>query len=220
MESIQVSDAAKWPYICMLYAGFKNDLSTLAIGTGTLISPVLILTAGHVVYDGHKGWASSVTARFRSDPATDQPAATFRTTTQWTSVDASRPDSVESAYDVGVVVLKQPVDLTLGIRPLPVETSNDSGLRAMTLSVAGYPASPPPVGTLYGASSTLSDLTPTRLHYPIATVDGMSGGPVYDFDVSSSTRTIRGVHTSLGSALRITEGILSLLLDWKKEFRP
>ena len=215
-------DAKSWPYIAFLRMHFPNQAAGVdSVGTGTLIAPRLILTAGHNIFDYVRGgFAQSVEATLGAQPRVRVQAQTMRTTRQWVEQD-SRIQLGTSAFDFGVVVLREPLDSN--IRPLRAETTDGKVLREMLLNVAGYPASD--LGSLYGARSKPDSINDTRIFYPIETYPGMSGGPVFDYDAASGVRTIRGIHTAwppglLPTALRITENVLSLIMAWQGEFRP
>lgn len=232
------ADAVSWPYIGYIQAYFPDPEypGGYSVGTGSLIGPRLVLTAGHIVFDPLQGGkARDFVVRFGGPAGLACRTRQAETTTQWRDRDAYADVSSVSAFDVGVIVLPEAVDRY--VAPLPFQTASDSMLAGMTLNVAGYPAYPAEMrGTLYGGRFHLlqdgalpaiaASLESFRLFYPAATVPGMSGGPVYDFDPVSGIRTLRGIHTSsppwigLGSALRIAENIYELLLEWTAAYRP
>jgi V8-like Glu-specific endopeptidase len=240
LEDLLPADASQFPYIGYVETTFPNPTmgpGGREIGSGTLIAPRLVLTAGHIVYDSHQGGqAVSITVRFAGSQA-----LTFAGLTQvdfpveWRQPRSNLDTSLVSPVDIGVIVLPQPIDRF--VTPMPFQTASDTMLTGMSMNIGGYPAFPPsgPRGALWGRNfgllqgpSVLGELAQYesfRLFYPVATLPGMSGGPVYDYDADSQTRTLRGVHTSFidgfcASALRVTEGIYQLIQHWVTTYRP
>jgi glutamyl endopeptidase len=218
----QQAEASSFPFVAYLKVVFPFQAKTgkFTVGTGTLIAPRLILTAGHVVYE-QAAFAQSIIVTLGGTSGRTIRAEEVETTQQWIQTDSSL-QSPTSAFDYGVVVLPAPVDSL--IAPLQVETASDHDLLGMTLNVAGYPDSAKPLGTLFGGRAAVSDLSGHRLFYPINTYPGMSGGPAYSFDQTTGQRAVRGVHTALlnglGTAVRINENVHSLIAEWKQRFRP
>jgi V8-like Glu-specific endopeptidase len=220
-------DARNYPFIAQITTVFSRQTTG---GTGTLIGPRLVLTAGHVVYDPTWGGDALRFLLTLGGPTRYQTSSTvWRTNDVWRNRDALLGTTrALSGADFGVVVLDAPIDAL--VRPLHVETTPQEAFNAMQLNVAGYPVPPHANGqTLFGASSPpLPDAFPefqaTRVFYPIQTLAGMSGGPLWDLEPRSQVRTLRGVHTSIvqgiGSALRITNNVLALIHQWQHQFRP
>lgn len=215
-------DARDWPYICYLQVRYPTTpANSISVGTGCLIGERTVLTAGHVVYNALRGgWATVVQATLGGESRTTFVTNVVRTTREWIEQD-SRIQNPNSAYDVGVVVLPKPA--SPAVSALPFAVTDNSSLAGMLLNVAGYPITPPnTLGSMYGARSTPASVGDFRVTYPIRTREGQSGGPVYTFDPVTQTRTIRAVHTSftanVGSSLRITPAIESLIKAWLTEF--
>lgn len=228
-------NVASLPYVGAVKSTWPNGTQTGA--TGTLIAPRVILTAAHVVHDRHRGvgdgpkdsFASVVDLTFGG--TVSRQANKYFTTSQWVESYSGLPvtDPVRSLspYDYAVIVLEKPID-TL-VRPArPPETTPDAFLASLSLQAVGYPAGYQgiPFGQLWGGASVPSSVTDFRIGYPMTTLGGMSGGPVYDFDQASNQLTIRGIHTSapfadgFGNALRITSEVHDWIFDRLKESRP
>jgi V8-like Glu-specific endopeptidase len=218
-------NARDYPFIGFVRAFFSSAKPDVyAVGTGTLIGPRVVLTAGHVVFDRQYGgypWRIDVTLGGAQRFTTQ--GVQVRTTTQWVETD-SYSNSPISAFDYGVIALANPVDNL--VRPLTsIETTPSEVLRTLSVNVAGYPITPAStLGSLYGAITPLSSFNDFRLFYPVLTRSGMSGGPVFDVDSATSFATIRGVHTSIvngqGSGVRVTANVHAMIQQWLMEFRP
>jgi glutamyl endopeptidase len=222
----ELVDARQWPYIGFIQSHFPSQaVGAYSVGTGTLIGPRVVLTAGHVVYDrGKGGAATSIQVTLGGPQRFTVRAIEYQTTVQWIEQDSITQSPV-SAFDFGILVLADPVDRF--VTPLLFETMSAEALAGMSLNVAGYPIND--LGNLYGARSApilspaLAAYNDFRLFYSIQSRPGMSGGPVYTLDATGA-RIIRGVHTSLfggmGSAVRITANVFNLLHQWLMTYRP
>lgn len=221
-------EARRFPFIAQILSYFPHLNGRFAVGTGTLIGPRVVLTAGHVVFDGLKGgYASAWRVTLGGADEHIMQATVARTTRQWMRNDAyAAPENAESAFDFGVVVLPDPVDVA--ISPVPLETMRSEVLRSRMLNVAGFPAAQYSRGQLYGTKSVPVAVKKSRIFYPISTKRGMSGGPVYDSvkpsGAAAPERTLRAIHTSFsrgyGCGLRITPSVLQLVRKWLTEFAP
>ena len=218
---LKPADPAKFPNVVHVLSVFPRGTT---VGSAALIGPRVLLTAGHVVYDPRLGNA----ARHFSIAIGGRPrrilyANLWQTTGRWIKKDSHLDDfgRAQSLADVGVIILDEPIDV---VTPLfPVETTPREPLGAMRLNVAGYRAQTPPnPKRIYRASFVPTRLTKTRMYYPVRTIGGMSGAPIYQF--ISGQRTIRAIHTShvnhFGNGLRITTAIFNLITQWLAEFHP
>lgn len=227
---ILAAEASKFPWIGYITSTFPNDRSG---GTGSLIAPRLVLTAAHVLFDPVSRQQTRRTkVIFGGSSQSSYESTEVDFPIQWRTGGTPVSHSLVSPYDIGIVVLPEAIDRV--ITPVQFQTASDGMLDGMTVNVAGYPILNGRQSTLYGRSSTLrrgatlgnlEQYSSWRLFYPVDTLKGMSGGPVYDFDPASNVRTIRGIHTSLidrsyASALRINEDIYELLQFWITKYRP
>ena len=224
------SDASNFPWVGYIQTSFPNPTygpGGLEIGTGSLIAPRLVLTAGHIVYDRNQGGqAVSVDITFGGPGGLRVVSAHVDFPVEWRSpTTALDANELYSPVDIGVVILDEPIHGQ--VTPVPFQTASDAMLTGMLLNVLGYPGYPPegPRGTLWGNDFHLLPNLTYRMFYPVATLPGMSGGPVYNLDAVSHIRTIYGVHTSFvdgvgGCALRIDEGIYALIQHWVMTYRP
>jgi V8-like Glu-specific endopeptidase len=214
-----------WPWVGFVRSFFPRMAGSYTVGSGSLIDPHLILTAGHVVFDPSRGgYPNAVDVAIGGQQRKVVPSSVFRTTVQWKETDSLTLNPV-SAYDVGAILLADPIDPGLAT-PIQPPAGPAPDLSSTSLNVVGFPADSDKIGQLYGAQSfpTPTTLDAFRIFYPITTLGGMSGGPVYEVD-SAGQIIIRGVHTSynsddgLGSALRMTDGIVSVINTWLREVR-
>jgi V8-like Glu-specific endopeptidase len=175
-----------FPYntICFL------QTSRGSTGTGTLIAPQVVLTAGHVLSNG-----GTPVASVRVTAGADLSAATEA---------RRRPGRPGSVVVPGARIRLHPRrDLAVAILPRAVTSPNRFMLlqprgdrnTATLLTVAGYPCDKP-LGTLWAHSDRvrLADLTVDRMSYRMDTCPGHSGGPIWLLG-NAGTRILLGVHT-------------------------
>jgi len=191
-----------------------------AQGTGILIHPKAILTAGHNIFDPTLGGqAVQILARMGSGNRSWMSASSCDTTQQWQSQDSSSSARAFSGFDIGIVFLADSADANpsqIAFGALP-----DASLLNQTIFLNGYVGEDPP--PFIEANARLSQVDTRRLYYPIRTKGGNSGGPVYLANPNASGTLVVGIHTSLvpettvngcGSATRITTDISSLINSW------
>ncbi|HEX6986081.1 MAG TPA: trypsin-like peptidase domain-containing protein [Planctomycetaceae bacterium] len=197
-------NAALWPAVCRLKIAFPaspdGSRVTWVGGSGCLIGPRLVLTAGHNVYNfvpalGRSTFALGGVAIF---PGPREVAIERgETNDQWAGEAGGRL-SFASQYDVGVFSLQERLPFEV-FRPKFV--ADDDRLRTGGVNVVGYPIVPPLgpngqqylYGTLFGGLTEV-EVGPGRFAYPMRMMEGVSGGPVYIKD--GTTRVVCGVHNS------------------------
>ncbi len=223
--------AAPWRMICNLR--FQGPLSA-GVGTGWLVGPTTVLTAGHCVHDPRiGGWATQITVtpglnRDRR-PHGQVIARRFSSTQSWIA------DQNED-HDLGVIHLDAdatPVDRdsaalgdALGFFGLAVRS--DADLAGSFIHVAGYP------GELargfgkemWGHRSRVTAVTERRVFYDVDTTAGQSGGPAFTIEDDPARPTAVAIHAygtggtpaHLGiianSAPRITTEVFDMIERW------
>ncbi len=206
---VAVTEQAPWCWICSLVVTTGDQ--RWGLGTGWLVGPRTVITAGHCLHTRRGGWVRQVEvlvgrnegARLSAHVSTD-----FRSVRGWT-------EEKSWEYDYGAVILPEPVRVSgsFGCRVLP-----DGTLRQLRYAhVAGYPDDCPPPGALWGSSRSLTEVQARGLLYPISTFTGQSGGPV--FFKQGPERYVVGIHTYGGPlanyATRITEDVYNNIMAWR-----
>ncbi len=203
----QVDEDNDFPFVGML-AFHDADGDYLHRCTGTLISPTVVLTAAHCTLGTAKAYAYfdvEVVADFRENPSGIKGKP-------YTSPDFN-PNTLSN--DVGVVVLKTPVQLsdypTVVEEGFLSEQKAHNGLKDATFTVVGYggTAGSPPPNLMFDlfrrfALAPYGGLTQNNLHLQAnpnatglgGTCFGDSGGPIF----WDETLTIVAV-TSWGDAI-------------------
>lgn len=210
---INPTTAYPWRAICALRIRSKTGKNY--VGTGWLISPRTLITAGHCVYmQNEGGWVDSIevipgmngTAR----PYNSGFGATFRSVTGWTK-DGNRD------FDYGAIILNgnyRPGD-TVGY--FGFATRSDDEIKSLTLNLSGYPADKGSADQQWFMARKPSAVSTRVITYDIDTFGGQSGSPVWF--MQNNSRYAIGIHTnghnSGNSATRIVSDVYTNLSNWK-----
>lgn len=246
-----VSDPTAIPYrrICQInYKAPRPNSTRLSPkrGTGWLIGPRVMLTAGHVVLDlVNKGHPENLCSDFLIAPGRVKQgsgldaapyglyrAARLMAHPRWlTECD---PD-----YDIGCIYLDRPVPGRVGYWGFAA--FDDSALEGAEVNLAGYPVEGPPedpdsapIPIKYNGMKAfwhrnrLDRLAPQRLYYAVDTSSGQSGAPVWMRQSAQEPPVVVGVHAygfkssdtgddRANSATRITPELITMIRQWMTE---
>jgi glutamyl endopeptidase len=213
-----------WRMICALE--MRGPSGAGAIGTGWLVGPRTLLTAGHCVHSGRffGGWASEIAVSPGRNGGTF-PFDTVRST-RFASVDAwigrEDPD-----FDIGCVHLDQPIGERLGwfaIGALPPKE-----LEGCLVNVSGYPVDRGDGTEQYHHRNRVLRVSERRLFYDVDTYGGQSGAPVWIHESIKAPPLVVGIHAygtsgtppafhiEANSAPRIIPEVLDRIRAWVKE---
>jgi glutamyl endopeptidase len=203
-----------WRAICSLKITAKDGSKW--IGTGWLVAPRTVITAGHCVFmHDHGGWAKSIEVipglNDASRPYGSGISSNLRSVTGWTN-------SKNRDYDYGAIILpanSRPGDLT-GYFGFGVKT--DAYLMSSVLNLSGYPGDKGGNQQWFMALKPKS-VTSRVIKYDIDTFGGQSGAPVWV--KVGDIRTCVGIHTngdlSGNSATRIVTPVFNNIQSWKNQ---
>lgn len=204
------------PYNTIAYLYIRWSNGTASRGTGFIIDRDSVATAGHVVHNKTKGWATSITVRPGANGADNFPygafeASNFFSTTGWTR-------DADSDYDYGIININGTFPSSIGTFGYGVATtSNFSGRFARIL---GYPADPKldtdkPLYTQWYHSGT-TDLLTRKVLYDADTSSGQSGAPVYitNENIARAIHTGSAPSSNANRGTRITQAVFDNLQDW------
>lgn len=231
----EVENAKRWPYLPLtrLIINFEKRPDRNYAGSGSLIGPSHILTAGHNVYDhkDHLEEAKRIIVRptlHQSIFPREVQVSRIYTTKKWLENGNNTED------DIALLILSEPIGYEVGwhglsfynperfIRP---DASNPKPLNESGIRVAGYPGIKPKTekevcNSMWVGKSKIYHVEGNLLKYDIDTGKGQSGSPVI---LGKDLHEIIGVHTRGGDendanprnmGVYITREKLGLLVTW------
>lgn len=211
-----------WNKICALYILGTNNSEIR--GTGWLIAPRVVITAGHNVFSQKNlgGWAREVVATASLDggyrPYGERRAAGFDAHPDW--IANGGPDA-----DVGCIYLDKPFDLKIGEKYFYPVASEPSTLLGRRIKVLGYPTDLKMARVQYEHEGEARHLHGTSIYYDVDTHGGQSGAPIFVKEGDSFACDVAGLHAYgdyngspypiTNSGPIFTSAIVNLLQDWR-----
>ena len=202
-----------WRRICALRIQFPSGATYR--GTGFLIGPRAVATAGHCVYlHNQGGWARKVTVipgcNGSSTPYGQAESGSLRSVGGW--VTSRKPES-----DYGCVMLPAGTFGGRNLGSFGFAAFDSAALLAQAAVLAGFPGDKP-FAELWGASRFIKTVTAKTLIYNTASMGGQSGAPVYV--KRNGQRYVVGIHnygaTTGNSATRVTKPVYDRLRAWSQ----
>ncbi|HET9530914.1 MAG TPA: serine protease [Blastocatellia bacterium] len=208
-----VPDATQspWRHICALRIRTKTNKDY--VGTGWLIGPRTIMTAGHCVYmHDHGGWAKSISV-IPAMEGQSQPYGVYKST-RFSAVDGWTVNR-DSDFDYGVILLNEPVGNQAGW--FAFAAFGEDLLRSVDANISGYPADREAAARQFFHARKIVRASHRRIYYEIDTYGGQSGAPVW-LKVNGK-RVAVGVHTTGSSTANfgtlITKEVFNNMRRWK-----
>jgi V8-like Glu-specific endopeptidase len=220
-KQVLETDLSPWRMICALE--IESQDGRPYVGTGWLIGPRTVITAGHCVYDEVElsGWASRITVipgrNGAQRPFGEFESTRFSTTDRWKS--ERDPD-----YDYGAIHLAD--DLGSKVGTFAVGVMPDAALRNRLVNVSGYPAPRGNGADQYFHANRVKAVSNRRVFYDIDTEGGQSGSPVWTYEDGNKTPIVIGIHaygvggTPAGIDVRANSGprilpeVLKVIRTW------
>jgi V8-like Glu-specific endopeptidase len=210
----EITETTQWPYL------FHSQLtihfpSGKYGGSGILVGPQHLLTAGHNVYDPDtKEWATRIIARLglrdKVVPFGELEAVKIYTFEEW--IHKKDPN-----FDMALITLNKPIGLQTGWCGLLC--LEDSDLLSEEVHVTGYPGDKG-FNQMWSMSHVIKTVEPEKIFYEIDTFGGQSGGGIW-IDQRDNPYAI-GIHT-LGeggkyggnSGVRLSQGkFTQVITEW------
>ncbi len=221
-DRVRILDTSEspWRMICGLHIR-AGGLSYR--GTGWLVSPKTVVTAGHCVYDSHTmgGWATSIEVT----PGLDREQEPFgKTESRNFSSVAGWIEDRDPDQDFAAIHLDEAFGDSIGW--FPISVPNDEELVNGSVHISGYPADRGYGREQHHHKNRVRHMTKERLFYEVDTYGGQSGSPVFVIDPQSGVPRAIGIHAygiggtpngfgiTANSGPRITSEVADLIRSW------
>lgn len=193
-----------FPYSACAFVAATYSNGETYIGSGSMISPDTVLTAGHVIYNKNlKQWPKSVTVY----PGIDGSYAPFgqSNSTKLASL-LGWTRRFDSKYDIGMIRLDDPIGINTGWFGL-----TSTAKTGLTVTSTGYPGDKPKQ-TMWTNSGKISSITQNNVYYRLDTFGGQSGSAVYN-----SSNQIVAVHAYAQYHRNFGTRTNSTIINWVKK---
>jgi V8-like Glu-specific endopeptidase len=227
-----VADTTSYPWraVVRIEAHFPKEAADEFIqGTGAMIDPFHVLTAGHVVYDAPEGgWPDQIKVIPGEQGAASAPFGVAYGTLERTYqnfVNNDNQGTYDEHGDVGLITLDRALGDTTGWFAYGYN-DDDSYFQGLGLNTAGYPGDQGYDGyhqyRQYGPiSGPSADGQILSWNYSsLSSIAGQSGSPLWVYDATTNERTLYAVldsgndATQTGYASRITSSVYNDLQSW------
>jgi len=222
-----IKENTKFPFctVCKLFITWKDG--TKSQGSGTVVGPYHVLTAGHVLYRKSRGgWFSSIEIvpgydGLASTPGEMRPFGTFDY--QQSVVDGRWSSNEDTDYDIGVLLTSTRIGDKTGY--MGFMSLEDRQLTNLDVHMAGYASDRDNAKRLCYNTAPISRVSDTRFYYKMATGEGESGAGVFKMELKSLLEApkcwVVGIHTmgdrSENSATRLNDEWANRIIRWRKD---
>lgn len=215
-DRVKISTTTVYPWRAICALRMTAADGTHWIGTGWLVGPRTVITAGHCVYMHNQGgWASSIEVipglNGAARPYGSCVSSVLRSVKGWT-------DSKKREHDYGAIIL--PANCALGNQTgyFGYSVKDNSFLMPAVLNMSGYPGDKGG-NEQWFMSKKAKNVSDRVITYEIDSMGGQSGAPVWV--KIGEERYCVGIHTngdgSGNSATRIVKEVFDNIKGWKAE---
>lgn len=231
---VRVANASKYPYSCV--AALWIDIGPgkpYLHGTGVLVSPNLVLTAGHNLYNflGRRGnRASGVHVYFALNGKSTQATRVYVSNKNFITI-REWADDRNKGFDYAGIILPTKVGSRFGWMSLQARGEGDYHIAVNNL---GYPLDcpkgaanqcPQPGTTQWHDQGRILEVEPNTLAHTIDTAGGVSGGPIFSYHPGTKNRyRVVGLHTrgladpTRNLAVRVTSTVVKDICFWASKY--
>lgn len=192
-----------WCSICRLNIQVKlnNGKKLNGTGTGWLVAPGVIVTAGHCLF----ARVSKLQKKFRwinsiqVIPGYNHPGKykdSFKVTSRDCHVPPEYIATKHPAYDFGLIIFR-PDSYRVPYHFKLIEEKYDEVVpySRQPITITGFPSRMKVQGGMYWHGRDVKNLNSSMVQYNADTSEGQSGAPAYVFSKSSETLRVVGIHT-------------------------
>ncbi len=217
-DRVRIHETTGFPWRTICSLTITTTTGEQLSGTGFMVSPRTVITAGHCVFlPSFGGWVARVDV-VPGHNGRDRPYSTV-TTTEFRSV-RGWTEELSREFDYAAILLPPGQGLP-ELGHLGYAVYDEASLLGAYLNVAGYPIDKPE-GTLWWAARASKAVRRGAIVYDLDTEAGQSGAPVWRLD-AQGRRLVVGIHTNGkaqgNSATRITDEVFANIQRWAEEGR-
>ena len=209
----KITAIRKYPFRTIARIQVQYQDGTVECGTGAMISPKLVATAGHVLINSNGSRPKSIKMQFGQNGS-----EVFYETSSWRAYiyrggfETDRP--VEADYGF-IALWDDTVSKATGYMGIQTAPSLDD-----RLFTAGYPGDKGPY-YMYGATGLIQYMNGDLIYHTMDTYGGQSGSPVYITDKANSPYLVAmhtaGTYTSGGAPVNLARRLDPGLFQWLKD---
>lgn len=202
------------PWRCVCQLVIEGLHAQEVLGTGWLVGPRTLITAGHNLYSFAAKRGASRIWVLPGRSGDNVPFGYFQTNSF--AVHPLWQSKGDPMHDVGAIRLPTPIGDRLGWFGYAAHT--DAQLQNLVVNNAGYPADKP-IGTQWFNAGRIGKVDPNVLTYGLDTEEGQSGSPVFYF-TADQRRIVVAIHAYGGCpenrGIRITPALHAAITSWNQ----
>jgi V8-like Glu-specific endopeptidase len=215
-DRVQIKNTRTTPWNKICHLSIQTSTGKRYLGTGFIVGPRTIITAGHCVYfHSQGGWAKEIIVTPGRDgasvPFKSFKATSFRSVKGWVK-------NKSRNYDYGAIILPKNVMLPTTLGAFGFASLSSASLLNSKMNTAGYPGDKA-AGTMWFHGDKVKSVTPRTIVYRADTMAGQSGSPVWVN--RNGKRIVVGIHTNGdkrgNSSTRIVKPVFNNLKRWVNE---
>ena len=226
-DRVRVTDTETYPWNTVGFIGNTYPSDRSYRGSGAIVTPYMVLTAGHMIYNWsteggyvreiyfYPGQRQMVEGGTRTRPYGEFKADDWETNGNYIDALKTNP-AVQFNYDYAAVFFNTSF-AGVGLNTYMPVVFN---LAPASINLAGYPPSVQGETNSQAMWRSFGDITRTTdrmIYYTADTTGGNSGGPVWEF-ISPNTRRIVAVHVaSTPGGCRLVsqnQGVIETWMEW------
>lgn len=212
-ERILVSDATGLPWRSVGKLDVVRKDGSVAHGTGWFAAPGVVVTAGHCIYDLDGVEPTEVI--FMPGANGRRPGCGMTYSSRHVSVPDGWTKNRKNEFDYGCVVFER-AQTFARYGHFGLAVAGDGHLQDLPISSIGYPVDQ---DGMCAARGRVSDFDKRFLYYPLDTMEGQSGSPLYAKSRHNGDRIAIGIHTdydtgrhSRNFGVRITKPVYQFIM--------
>ncbi|UUX94463.1 serine protease [Aquabacterium sp. J223] len=211
-DRVPVPNPAALPWRCICHLVMQGMHSVDVFGTGFLVGPRTVVTAGHNLFSHQVGRGPRSVIVIPGRTGDQAPFGFYEA--QAADVHPQWRAGASRDHDYGVVWLKEPIGQRVGWFGTAVY--DDAALQRLVINNAGYPGDKR-IGTQWFNAGRVLGTGARTLEYGLDTAEGQSGSPIFHLDARDQ-RIVVAIHAyglcPKNFGIRITPEVFRQIGAW------